>query len=79
MDHNSVVVKGLVYFGKPHGYVTRSIMLSVGPTLVNRSERRDQTKSDPKGPHETYKKRLMYSVWIRITGPRSQACRGTLG
>lgn len=51
MDHNSVMVNGLVYFGEPHGYVTRSIMLSVGSLLAKISERRVQTKSDLKG-HE---------------------------
>lgn len=36
--------------GQPQGYVTRSLILPVGSTLLNRSERRDQTKSDRNDP-----------------------------
>lgn len=50
-----ISVQGLVYFCEPQSYVTRSIMLLVGPPSVNRSEVRAQTKSDLKDPHEGYK------------------------
>lgn len=47
------MVNGLVYFGEPQYYVTRSLIFPLGPHLVNRSEKWGQTKCNS---HERYKK-----------------------
>lgn len=50
MGWNLVLLKGCLYFSEPQNYV--SLMLSVGPPVVNRFKGRGQTKSNPKDPHE---------------------------
>lgn len=50
------MMKGLVYFEEHQGYVTGTIMLPGRPPFLNKSKSGGQTKSDPKDPHERYKK-----------------------
>lgn len=57
-----VMVKWLVYLGETQGYVIRRLKLSVYSRLGNRCEKRGQTKSNPNGPLERYKKENMYPV-----------------
>lgn len=37
VDGDLVIVKGLVYFDEPQGYVAGSLMLPMGPPFLNRS------------------------------------------
>lgn len=66
MDLDLVMVKGLVYFGENWSYATGRLLPPVGPPLVNRSKGRGQTKSDPKDPHEKYKKDQVYPAKNRV-------------
>lgn len=59
-DQDLVVVNGLVYFGEPQDYITRSLMLPLGPHLMNKSERRGQSNSN-----EMYKKKDTFAQ-IRV-------------
>lgn len=59
-----VMMKELVYLGKPGG-----------PVLVNKFEGRGQKKSNLNDPCERYKQDYLYLAWIRVNGihPWSQA------
>lgn len=62
---------GLVYFSEPQGYIIRRLKLPVHSCLVNRSEKRGQTKSNPNKLIESYKRTTcsLSRLWLMGTKP----------